>query len=341
MLSVNEMKLYSIIFILLALLLLSCSGQALRTFSGETVSIDVPVEDDVFAAGSIVNINAPVDSVVAAGGTLNINAPVKGDVFAAGGQVYINSDVGGKLVVAGGNVNLGGKIGTNLVAAGGQVNILPGKTIGRDALIAGRSVFNAGQINGTLTVSSRQFNDTGSAGKVNFYKVEDHKEDRAKSEEMISIFGLLTILGYFILGLILVRYLPGIFMAVDREIRSSPVLKTAVGFVLMIATFIAMLLVAITVVGIPIALIGALLFASALMLTGTFVSYSLGKWIGEHLKLKYGNLVLFVIGFVILNIMFLLPFVGGLVSLISMSLGFAAILYAGRRLSEVGETKPA
>ncbi|NMC10213.1 MAG: hypothetical protein GYA39_04445, partial [Methanothrix sp.] len=69
---------YTIIFLLMALLLLSCSGQALRTFSGETVSIDTPVEDDVFAAGSIVNINAPVDSVVAAGGTLNINAPVKG-----------------------------------------------------------------------------------------------------------------------------------------------------------------------------------------------------------------------------------------------------------------------
>lgn len=333
------MKLYTIIFLLLALLLLSYSGQALRTFSGETVSIDLPVEDDVFAAGSIVNINAPVDSVVAAGGTLIINAPVKGDVFAAGVQVYINSDVGGKLVVAGGNINLGGKIGTNLVAAGGQVNILPGKTIGRDALIAGESVFNAGQVNGTLTVSSRQFNDTGSAGKVNFYKVEDNREE--KSEEMFSIFGLLTVLGYFILGLILIRYLPGLFMAVDREIRSSPVLKTAVGFVLIIATFIAMLLVAITVVGIPIALIGALLFAAALMLTGTFVSYSLGKWIGEHLKLKYGNLVLFVIGFLILNVMFLLPFVGGLVSLISMSLGFAAILYAARHLSEVGETKPA
>jgi len=69
------------------------------------------------------------------------------------------------------------------------------------------------------------------------------------------------------------------------------------------------------------------------MLSGTFVSFSLGKWIGEQAKIKQGDLVYFIIGFVIINVLSLLPFVGGLVSLISMSLGFAAILYAARRLT--------
>lgn len=331
-----KLKFNTAIVFLLALVLLSSGGLGLRTYSGDSVLIETPVDDDIFAAGSAVTINAPVNSVTAIGGTLNINAPVKGDVFVAGGQIHVNSDVGGKLVVAGGNVFLDGDVGTNLVAAGGQINILPGKTIHRDALIAGENVANAGRVNGTLTVSSNQFSNTGSAGNVTYQKLEDHNEAKDEGRDAFNFFGLLTMLGYFILGLVLLRYLPGIFAAVDREVRDSPVLKTLLGFVLIIASFIAILLVAITVVGLPIALISTLFYAAALMLTGVFVSYSFGKWIGERLKLKHGDLVLFTLGFVVLNILFMLPFVGGLISTISMSLGFAAFLYAARSLTKVG-----
>jgi hypothetical protein len=325
------MKCANMILVLMALILLSSGGQALRTFSGDTISIDTPIEDDVFAAGSMVSINAPVDSAIVAGGTVNVNAPVKGDLIAAGGQVNVNSDVGGKVVAAGGNVILGGNIGTNLVAAGGQVSILTDKIIARDALIAGGNVVNAGQVNGTLTVRADNFTNTGSAGRVDFYQTESKAQKEDEDRGMFNVFTLLIILGYFILGLILVKYLPGIFMAVDSEIRSSALLKTVLGFVMIIASFIAVLLVAITMVGLPIALISFLLILAALMLSGTFVSFSLGKWIGEQRKIKQGDLVLFTLGFVILNVLFLVPYVGGLISLISMSLGFGALLYAARR----------
>jgi hypothetical protein len=325
------MKLSNIIILMLAFALFSSGAQALRTFSDDVVTIDTPIEDDVFAAGSMVNINAPVDSATIAGGTLNVNAPVKGDVFAAGGQVYVNSDVGGKVVAMGGNVNQGGDVGTNLVAAGGQVNILPSAAVAKDALIAGGSVVNAGVINGTLTVSADNFQNTGTAGSVDFYQTErPREEERRGAWAGIGLFGLLMALGHLILGLILLRYLPSLFFAVDGEIRRSPVVTTVLGLVLMIAAFIAIIIVAITIVGIPIALIALFLLIVALMLTGIFVSFSLGRWIGSRLNLKYGDMALFVIGFVVLNILFLIPYVGGLIGLISVSLGFGAILYAAR-----------
>jgi hypothetical protein len=321
------------ILVLMTLAMLCSAGQALQAFSGDTVSIDSAVADDIIAAGNMVSINAPVDSAIVAGGTVNINAPVKGDIIAAGGQVYVNADVGGKVVAAGGNVNLGGNIGTNLIAAAGQVNILPGKMVGRDALIGGGQVVNAGRINGTITVSANQFNNTGSAGLVKFYKAEDSSPKRDDYDTGFNIFSLLAMLGYFILGLILVKSVPGIFQAVDGEVRNSTLLKTLLGFVMIIASFIALLLVAATVVGLPIAVISALLIFAALMLSATFVSFSLGKWIGARAKIKQGDLVYFIIGFIIINMLSLLPLVGGLVSLISMSLGFAAILYVARRLT--------
>ena len=338
---VNVMKCANIILVLMAIILLSSGGQALRTFSGTSISIDTPIADDVFAAGNMVSINAPVNSAVVAGGTVNINAPVKGDVIAAGGQVYVNSDVGGKVVAAGGNVNLGGNIGTNLVAAGGLVSIRPGKTIARDALIGAGDVFNSGRVNGTLTVHANNFTNSGSAGRVDFYKTENRAPQKNENQGPFNVFTLLSIIGYFILGLILVKYVPGIFKAVDSEIRSSTLIKTILGFVLIIASFIAVLLIALTMVGLPIALIAALLILAALMLSGTFVSFSLGRWIGEKTKIKQGDLILFILGFVILNVLFLVPYVGGLVSLISMSLGFAALLYAARHFFRTGNAPAA
>jgi hypothetical protein len=330
-----------VIIVLLTLVLLCPAAVALQAFSGETISVDTAVADDIIAGGNIVSINAPVDSVIAAGGTVNINAPVKGDVIAAAGQVYVNADVGGKVVAAGGNVNLGGNIGTNLVAAGGQVNVLANKTVQRDALISGGLVVNAGRVNGALTVRASQFNNTGSAGKVNFHRFEDQGPKKEELETGFSLFGLLALLGYLILGLILVKHLPGIFLAVDGEVRRSTLLRTLMGFVLIIASFIAVLFVAITVVGLPIALISTLFILAALMLSETFISFSLGKWIGERTGKRQSDPVYFVIGFVILNVLLLVPFVGALIKLIAVSLGFCSILYAARGLTQAGGAKEA
>src|SRR5690606_14944976 len=109
-------------------------------------------------------------------------------------------------------------VGTNLVAAGGLVSIHPGRTVGRDALIGSTNAVNSGRINGTLTVYAADFNNTGSAGKVYFYQSEK-AEDKAPPEDKwggFSIFSLITIIGYLILGLILVKYLPSLFRTVDE-----------------------------------------------------------------------------------------------------------------------------
>jgi hypothetical protein len=310
------------------LVLMSSGAMALQTFTGDVVTIESPVNDDVFASGDVVNINAPVNSAVVVAGTVNINSPVAGDVFAAGGDVALNSRVGGKVVTAGGNVNLGGSVDTNVVAAGGRVRILRGTTVGRDALIAGGDVSNDGAVAGNLTVRAGSFRNNGTAGRVDYQRTEPPREEGVR--EGFNFFGLLLTLGYFIIGLILLRYLPGLFIAMDEEVRSSPLVKTLLGFVFIIAAFIAIIILAITVVGMPIAVITALLIIVALMLTGIFVSFSLGRLIGGLLKQNLGTMALFVIGFVVLNILFLLPFVGGLIGLISMSLGFGAMIYGLR-----------
>jgi hypothetical protein len=69
------------------------------------------------------------------------------------------------------------------------------------------------------------------------------------------------------------------------------------------------------------------LYIIAIMLAGVFVSYRLGRQIGKAANLKYGDMVLFRIGFVALNILYLIPFVGGFIKLVAVSLGFGIFLY--------------
>lgn len=313
--------------LLIFAILLSSGAMALSTFDRDTVSIDIPVEDDIFAVGSIVNVNAPVDSVIAAGGTVSINAPVSGDVIAAGGQVFVNSNIGGKLVAAGGNLNLKGNVTKNVVLAGGNVHIQKGSLIGKDAYIYADSVYTAGTINGTLKVSATEMTNNGTAGRVEFEKMAP-EEKKTAPPGGFSTFQIVMSIGYLIAGIILLRFFPALFAAMDREVRSSSATKTLVGILSIVVSFVLIVILAITMIGIPMALMLLVFVAGALMLSGIFVSFGLGKAIVLRGGKQTGDMLAFVIGFVVLNILFLLPYIGGIISMISAGLGMGAILYA-------------
>jgi hypothetical protein len=92
------------------------------------------------------------------------------------------------------------------------VNILPDTTVGRDVLIDGGNVSNAGTISGNLTVMAGSFQNHGSARSVGFQRAEANRDPRSRAAMAgFGFFGLLVTLGYRIIGLLLLRYLPGIF----------------------------------------------------------------------------------------------------------------------------------
>jgi hypothetical protein len=315
-----------LIIISLLLILLLPNVQALKMLSGDQVSIDSPIDDDVFAAGGTVNINAPVASAVIAGGTIIINAPVSGDVFVAGGQILVNSDIEGKIVAAGGDIDLRGDA-KNAVIAGGNVDIHSTTVISKDAVITGDDVSNAGKIMGNLTVRADNFQNTGSAGSVDFEK----SEGLQGLQNLMNIFSILMTVGFLIIGIILLKLFPAQFFIVEEEVRKSPVKNTIVGFVLIIASVILIILLAVTIIGFPVALIMGMLFIIALMLSNLFVSFAVGRKIVDLFKVKTNDLLIFVLGFIILNLLFRIPYAGVLIGIVAISLGFGAIIYALRK----------
>jgi len=314
-----------LIILLLALVAIPVSVSALVTYSGNQVNIVDPVNDDVFATGGMIEVNAPVRSITAAGGTITINAPVSGDVIAAGGTILLNSDVGGKVVALGGTIDLAGNVTTNAVLQGGTVTIQKPATIGKDAMISGGTVRNAGTVLGKLSVQSQSVENTGSAGT---YEVKPVRGVGASALWIFSILAILLCLGWFIIGLLLIRIMPTRFLQVEQEIRTNTLLKCVVGFVAIIIAAIACVFLAITVVFLPLALVLGSLAFIGLALANLFVASGLGRVIGRFLKWNGKEWQLYTVGFLALSVLFLIPVINILAFIISTSLGFGAILYA-------------
>jgi hypothetical protein len=322
-------KAWGILFALVLIMLIPAGVSALATLNGGQVTIGQPVPDDVFASGGTIDVNAPVDSLIAAGGTINLNAPVKGDVIAAGGTINVNGDIGGKLVAAGGTINVNSGAGTNAVLAGGSVSIAEGATIGRDAMISGGQVSNAGNIAGNLTVRARSFENTGTAGHVDV-ELSDPGEEFSR---ILSIFGIVFTIGMLILGLVLLHVAPGHFMVVEEEVRKSAIIKTVAGFFAIIISLVVLVLISITIVMLPIALLLWMAFFAGLLLSTLFVSLALGRFLALHIKWEASPWQMFLVGFVILNVASRIPVAGIIILVISVSLGFAAFfstLYQNR-----------
>ncbi len=315
-----------LVLIALVFILLLPHAQALQMLSGDQVSVDSPIDDDVFAAGGTVTINAPVSGVVIAGGDIIINAPVSGDVFAVGGKIAVNSDVEGKIVAAGGDIDLSGDA-KNAVIVGRNVNIHPTTVISRDAAISGGTVSNAGTIVGNLTVRAENFYNTGSAGSVDFNK----NGGLQRLQQLMNTFSILMTIGFLILGIILLTVFPAQFFSVTEEVRKSPVKNTVVGFLLILASVILVFVLAVTLIGFPVALIMGMLFIIALMLSSLFVSFAIGRKIVNVLKFETNDVLIFVFGFVILSLIFRIPYAGWFIHIVALSLGFGALIYTLQR----------
>lgn len=315
------------VLLLTSIIAFAEAASALEFMEGDLISVDSPVADDLFAGGDTVNVNAPVDSAVIFGGSVNVDAPIKGDLIVAGGEVDLNSEVGGKILAAGGTINLRGDVERNVVMAGGTVRILSSSDIGMDAAIFGGDVRNAGNVTGTLWVNAGDFENTGTAGDVNFQMWEED-EAAGKPEPFISTFSILMILGFLIVGVLILRIFPESISAVDREIRRSPPKWAVLGLGLIVASMVLIFVSMVTVVGMPLGFLLLALFVAALLVANLFVSFSLGRWIASSLNKDLGDTPAFVLGYLVLSVLFLIPLVGFLIELSSVSLGFGGMVSA-------------
>lgn len=343
--------------LLVVLLLLAVSISTVcvvRAQQNGSVSIDVPVDHDLFLTGDTIAINARVDGdVLAEGGTVTINAPVNGDlivlaqdvtvnspvsgaVTAVGWQVRIRADVGGAIFALGWTVNVGSRA-LKLVALGGTVLISVTTVIEKYAFVAAGTVEHNGAVMGELRVVTNDFHGSGIAGntiqegfggQLPIWLSVVFRDVTGPYASILVTLNILITLGFLALGVALLMIFPRQFSSIQRTVLRSPLRNMVTGFLLIIGTGVMCVAFAVTLVGLPIAAaLGMLLFAST-MVSPLFVSLVLGKMLTGAINLKAHDAWNLVLGFLLMSILSSLVSIGWVIYVVAASLGLGAMFYA-------------
>lgn len=305
---------------------------AFDTRSGDNIVISEPIDDDLVASGGSMIVNAPVKSITWAGGTLIVNEPVQTNLIAVGGTIQVNAPVGTDLIVAGGNIDVNGDVGGKVMAFGGSVTmsgsaenvaasggtVLLGKNtvISKDAIISASGYTTEATIHGNLTVEEESNGDDG----ISLKKIG------SILGTIITMAMLLCFIGFLILGIILIKLCPTFFAALIKTGREKTLLSCVAGIAGLVIGLILGVILLITIIGIPIACLLFLIILIGLMLSTILAGSLLGTWLMDLAKKETGMICGFVVGFIVLNILFFIPVIGFLIWILAVFLGFGMLV---------------
>ena len=335
---------------LIGLLLIAFSILFSQTVLAEnkTKTVIIP-KLPVFMAGKYQVVDKPIDGdLMISGNQVKIDTTVNGDVYAAGEQVDVGGTINGNLIVAGGTVTIVGKVNKNIIMAGGQVIIENSANVGGYVLAAGKEVDLRGNFSGPVKVGAGNLvigdkavisgnleadvtkSDISTSAKiVGEKKIQIHEiKQPEKQKDLWREFGLAKEVFSFVGKLVVLLVLVKLFGEGIRQAASGHSFwsTTGLGLIFLIVTpFLALILI-MTIVGIPLALITGVIYLVSLYLSGMATSIYIGNCISSKGYLKTNNLyVLAVVGLVLLTLLGLIPLVGGLIKFVALILGLGIL----------------
>ncbi len=334
---------------------------------GGSVRIDQPVPGDLIAAGGNVDVDAPVaGDAMLAGGNLRVSAKVGHSIYAGGGRLQLDAPIGRNLRVGGGQVDVGAMaaVAGNVTVGGGQVSLrgpvegsvtVGGGRVLIDAPVAGDVVANAGQLTlgpharlaGTLRIRSGNELERDPAAQVAGAIEQLPLPGRSASSSTPRGWreharraapSWWWTLGLMVMAALLVGALPVTSLRVAEGLRTRIGGSLLWGFIALVCIPVAALILMITIVGIPLALVALLLYLALLLLGYVGTAVALGQWALARFKAdaagrigwRVAAAMAAVLGLALLG---RVPLLGGVVTLLAVLAGIGAVvrLMAPRR----------
>ncbi|UTF54533.1 bactofilin family protein [Natronosalvus rutilus] len=291
---------------------------------GETVDEVNAVSGNVIVEGTVTgDVNAVSGNVIVAEG-----GEVRGDVNAVGGTVQIDGRVAGDVAAAAGTLEVGegGTVDGALEAGAGTVTIdgtvAGDATIGADTITLGESAAIGGNLryDGDL-----QGNTDAVAGEIT--------QDSSLGVDLAPVIlplaswiaAAYALAANLLLGVVLLALFPGFSDGVAARVASDPVRTGVIGLAVLIGVPILLFAVALTVIGIPLSLVGALAFAFLVWVGVVYGRFAVAAWALSFADVHNRWLAL-VVGLVAGALIGLVPFVGWFLNLLVTLLGLGALV---------------
>jgi hypothetical protein len=319
------------------------NGQAQKDVivAGGTINITGPVQGDVIVAGGTVKIKGEISgNVRVVGGTIEIDSKIGKNLNAFGGIVIINQDaeIGWDVLTAGGSIEIRGKIGGDIIGRGENI-ILAGEVGGNvDFNLESKKdsqliLYPQAKIGGDLIYSSPQkaeIKEGAEIGGETIYKRLIPSAVTLKKSLGISYFisKIIILLSLLLIGLLIVVLAQKQSKTTVKRMLDKPWNSLGWGSIYLIIIPIILILVFMTVIGIPLAFIVFTLYLIVLYMAKIFVGIVLGqKLLQWWTKKSEISLVwAMILGVIIFSILTDLPFVGWAISLLGTCWALGAIL---------------
>ena len=338
---------------------------------GGYVEINGVVEGDLVAAGGGVVIHGQVlDDARVAGGGIEVTGTIGDDLFVAGGggqgmgfpmpfggrsiqqgiRIGSEAEIGGDGVIVGGGGSIDGHIAGDLWSAMGELE-LAGKVDGDAELQVGSLRVDKGsRVAGTLHYSSPdQTSIPGEAAGTVTYDAPQTETAQGASVigQIVGWFvrTLLILVGFALLGWLLLRYIPALLTGPVAAIQEKPLESGLYGLLaaalLVFVPILSILLVVLVWIfwGTFSALTMAFFLLGTLALVWMLSPLVTGLWLGQRIVAQAGRqatlTVSLLVGIFLIVVIGRVPFVGWLVYLISFTLALGGVLRSRRMAQSI------
>lgn len=332
---------------------------------GNNVSIAGTVNGDVYCGGQTVTISGTVNGdVMCAGQTVTVSGVIRGDARLAGQTVIVSGSVAGSATIGAQsfNIDTNGVIGRDLLGGANAITI-NGKVI-RDITMGAQSltingsvgrdingkvdVFNVGStgsVVGSIEYTSQNELSVANGGVVTgtVTRTEpkadqrhDMRPEAAIGLAMASAF--FAFIGTIVLALVLALMFPKILENAAVSTKKLPGKTILHGLVAWIVAPVMIIILFMTIIGIPVALFALVVWILIMMISSSFSGYALGKLILNKSK---NPVLIMLVGASIIGVLMMIPFVDFFVFIAAGMFGTGAVVMQARRLFDRAHTKKA
>ena len=335
---------------------------ALVTTDRYIVADEQTVTEDQYVTASSVHVEGAIDGdLTIFAGSVTITGHVTGSVtvFSAGSvTVADGARIGGALRGSAGTLRIGGEVGTDVFVGAASIVIDPTGEVARDLMgfggavtvrggvgrdLRGRTMRAeiSGEVGGDVDIATQGLTVTGTAsigGDVLYRSPAEADIDGAAQIDgtvtqlptrgnfiyalILSLATVVSFLGFLVTGIVALWALRASSSRAVGSVLGKPVRSFLIGLVTVIVAPAIVLLLAMTLVGLPLAAIGVLVGVVAFIIGPVPVVTALGN----RVLLNRGGLFgAFVVGAILWGIgIWLIPVIGGFIYLIGLVWGVGA-----------------
>lgn len=297
-------------------------------WAGDTETLSKTIQGIFFAAGNNVTLEGLSEYGMFAGNSITVSSNITKDLFVAANSVYFTnkSFIGRDAYIAANNVYITTIINGDLKIMANNV-LLSDTTIYGDVDIDCSSLKIGSDVTITGTLS---YNEDANYSATNIDNIDSIiiKEEKYFEEYEVSFEDNLLSWIFKIVSLLIVCYVinlvfPKFYKAIDTKITTNNIFKKmGIGLIMLVCIPVASIFVMLTGIGVPLGLIVLVMYVVILYLSIIPCIYVIGNLLlTKTFKKKDNVYISLIIGILVIELINLIPFIGGFIYFLFMLIG--------------------